>query len=231
MASFFSATRSRQIIYTPEVKSTDLHPKVDMGKYAKASEAANKFVRLVSDNVPSVDVYKRLKANKYLMPGVQRVSWTYARDVTEQYGLQRYTLLPWYTKAVVIQVSGKYYMGAFAQDTIVSAATLVAGMNHELTSWIRKEMSNLDRKIVNLGVIGKTYKTAADQGILSSLAVGPLNDPDSMSLLGFIRRFKIEESVDSPFVQNYEMEYIGIDREWYIDSRSSYMYSSDGPVK
>jgi hypothetical protein len=162
-------------------------------------------------------------SQKYLLPGVQSVKWVYAREVSEQYGLQYYTLLPWYTKAVVVTVTGKYYIGAFTQDTVVSLATRLATMDQNLLAWIRKELSGLDKKLTNFNLLGvaakgdqvKSGTSNTDQDLFSSLTIGTPNDPDSTTLLGFIRKFQISESVDTPFVQSYEMEYIGIDQAWY----------------
>lgn len=232
MANFFSVPRNRDIVYTPEVSSIELISKSSLHNTSKWTQAGKRSLRVISDNIaPTLKLVGMIKngaPKHYTLPGVQSAKWTYARDVTEQYGLQRYTLLPWYTKAIAVTITGKYYMGAFVQDTIISTANLLAGINKELVAWIRKEMSSLDSKIINLGGVSKKYLTAGDQKILSSLAIGPADDPDSMELLGFIRRFSISESVDSPFIQQYDMEYIGIDREWYIEAQSYERVRQDG---
>jgi hypothetical protein len=222
MANFFSAPRSRQIVYTPDIKDSEVLTK--SGVKNALTQALGTLARVAAANVPVLD---RLifGVPGFIMPGVQRVSWAYVRDITEQYGLQRYSLLPWYTKAVSVTVAGKYYIGAFSMDTITSISNIVRTRN--LVTWIRDEMSRIDKLVVNRHGIGKTFKTAKDQGLLSSLAVGPLNDPDSMALFGFIRKFTVAESVESPFIQNYTMEYIGIDRQWYNDQRAAAMNSAD----
>jgi len=223
--NLFTAPRSRPIIYSPKIDRSSILNRNTTRTQQLGAQLKATALRLVTDNIPVIGRIIRAR-NQYLLPGVQSAKWSYAREVSEQYGLQYYTLLPWYTKAIVVTVTGKYYMGAFAQDTVVSLATRLLAMDQNLLSWIRKELSDLDSKLTNFNLLGAASPgdpqnssiSKEDQDLFSSLTIGTPNDADSTTLLGFIRRFTITESVAEPFVQAYEMEYIGIDQSWYAAS-------------
>ena len=242
--NFFTAPRGRPIIYNPQVDKATMFNRTDMrsGRLAGLGQTALGVAqRLVSDNIPAIGRIRDAitGSQKYIMPGVQSVKWVYAREVSEQYGLQYYTLLPWYTKAVVVSVTGKYYMGAFTQDTVVSLASQLLRMDKNLLAWIRKELSGLDSRLTNYNLLSaaeiqdptRSQQTVEDKDLFSSLTIGTPNDPDSMTLLGFIRKFQITESVESPFVQAYEMDYIGVDQAWYNAATAEVKVYQDDPSR
>lgn len=230
MANLFTSPRSRNVVYTPDIPEDWLKP-ADQTKRALRKYLGDPLLRIASDNVPLVNTLINRSTNSYPFPGVQSAKWTYARDISEQYGLQRFTLLPWYTKAIVVSVTGRYYMGAFTQDTLVTMAADLTGLvNKALFQRVRDELKALDNKILNVGQLGKQMRGGTNQPtrtLMSSLTVGDYGDQDSLALFGFIKSFSITEDVSSPFIQAYTLEYIGVDREWYNSRKADSMFKAD----
>ena len=50
------------------------------------------------------------------------------------------------------------------------------------------------------------------------MLIGNEGDIDHISLLGFIRNLTVDEDVSSPYIQKYTVDYIGIDRSWYVSA-------------
>jgi len=220
--SLFLAPRSRPVIYTPEYTS-EVHSSKSLKDTVKKNNLKDTGKRILSDNIP---VIRKIAGNAkaFSCPGVQRIEWAYVRDISEQYGLQSFTILPWYTKAILVTVTGKYYMGAYTQDTIVDAANkILPGLGSEtLIKWIRTELSRVDDSLT-----GATSSGSFDSTVLSQLRVGADNDNDGIEIVGFIKQFSIIEEVDLPFVQSYTLKYLGVDKEWYTKDVANARYKKD----
>lgn len=205
MSNFFLAPRSRPVLYTPNYSLNDLK---DLNTTrSNWRSILNTTKRIVEDNLPVYSTITNRLKQIFSFPGVQTVSWEYKRDISEQYGLKSFNLVPWFTKAISVKIKGKYYIGAFAQDTVVDAVNKFIGVE-SLISWIRDELRRVDELIIQ-GYADK------NNSILSSLRYGADADPDGIELLGFIRNFSVEEDINSPYVQSYVLDYIGVDKLWY----------------
>ena len=231
MASLFTAPNSRAVVYSKKPPSYDELLKLELAQYNSSiwSSVLNTAKRVAFAQVPFVSKLIPGQNNLFTLPGVQTIKWTMAREVTEQYGLQSYTMLPWYTKAVVINVTGKAYLGAWVTD-LSSSNGLMGGLlaPKHVTDFFRDEMRDMDKKLNGTGLQAKSAQTvqpaqsssASNLQLVSSLAVGTDGEPGSIKVLGFVKSFEVDEDVNSPFVQKYTLSYVGVDEVWYAESRA-----------
>ncbi len=209
--------RSRNITYVPSALLIDTldRDSVKDKIISKAWSAAKKgIMNRIKDNIVPGALKRYTSKNldkSFILPGVQKFGVVYAREVTEQYGLQSFTILPWYTKAVVLRIDGKAYTGAF---------TGIAGDN--IFKKFKDELERVDNIITGSSVISsrvledENSEQSLSQSLLSTILIGNEGDIDHISLLGFIKSLTVDEDVSSPYIQKYSIDYVGIDRSWYV---------------
>jgi hypothetical protein len=197
-------------------------------RQAAINNAFSKAGRVVTEQIPILGQLNSVKTalgqnTKFSFSGIQSIKWQMARDITEQYGLQSFTILPWYTKAVTITVTGKVYLGAFATDITASNGLINTSLQSlGVMEYIRSEMRALDSMLNNQGVTARS-----NAAMPSSLSIGVDGEPGSLTVLGFIKSFDVSENVDSPFLQQYTLTYLGVDAEWYAASRATNKFLLD----
>lgn len=218
MATLFTAPRSRQVVYTKDPNISSELDKLGLRRDF-LTKLKKKAIRVLSEQIPLLKVLTTM-SSRFVLPGVQSIKWNMARDITEQYGLQSFTILPWYTKAISITITGKAYLGAFATDITSSNGIVNTSLQPTgVVEYIREEMRDVDSLLTGVKRDKNTY--AARNSILSSLAVGGEGEAGSIRVLGFIKGFSVDENVISPFVQSYTLDYLGVDMDWYISSLAS----------
>lgn len=214
---FFTAPRSRPIAYD---KSPNLRAEQDKinARSNFIKKLASRTVRVLTEQIPILGVIVN-PSNKFVFPGVQSVKWSMARDITEQYGLQSFTILPWYTKAISVTIVGKAYLGAWATD-ITSANGIVNTTLQSKTviEYIRQEMRDVDTLLSGRNIVGRNTVSGVNNTLLSSLSIGNLGEAGSIRILGFVKSFEVDEDVATPFVQKYSLQYLGVDMDWYLES-------------
>ena len=224
MASLFTAPRSRRVVYSTAVPTADELNKIQLNQYNKNrwTGTVKKAWRVIADQVPFIKPFLPGQNPQFILPGVQTIKWTMARDITEQYGLQSYTMLPWYTKAVVIVITGKAYLGAFATDVTSSSGLVNTSLQSKyITDYIRDEMQRMDQLLGGTNLSTQpTQSASSNLSLISSLGIGNDGEDGSMKVLGFIKSFEVDEDVKDPYVQKYVITYIGVDEVWYAESRA-----------
>jgi hypothetical protein len=193
----------------------------------------NKTKRILADQIPLVKAVFPGSLPKFIFPGVQTIKWTMARDITEQYGLQSFTMLPWYTKAVAITITGKSYLGAFATDLTAGSGVVNTSLQWKgVVEYIRDEMREMDGMLSGVNVVsgGGAVRSSDNTSLVSSLAVGLDGEGGSIKVLGFIKSFEVEEEVGAPFVQKYTLQYLGVDLDWYAQSRARNRFGKDNSI-
>ncbi len=197
--------------------------------------------RLIQANLPITTKLRpgKLANTVYPLPTVQSFGWTWAREVTEEYGLQAYMLLPWYTKAVTAVVKGKAYLGAFTSVTDIGAAalsSLIGQGGTYITDFFHNEMGELDKRLSGVNLLSRRDVNSIPQpatsavsnytdtaALISRLDIGVPGDPGGLSLIGFVSNFQVEETVTAPYVHNYTLTYLGVDFSWYVDAQTRAM--------
>jgi hypothetical protein len=193
------------------------------------STALNRAKRVVAEQIPVLQKLNSVSTalgqnSKFIFAGVQTIKWQMARDITEQYGLQSFTILPWYTKAVTITITGKVYLGAFATDITASNGLANTSLQSKgVVEYIRDEMRDLDSTLNNQSVTARNNLT-----VPSALSIGIDGEPGSIKVLGFVKSFDVDESVADPFMQRYTLTYLGVDMDWYAASRATNRVILDG---
>ena len=239
MATLYTAPRSRPVIYSKTPPSL-----AQLNKIAHRNaiiDQVNKALRIVAEQVPAFgSIRNALTTDTFIFPGIQTIKWQMAREITEQYGLQSYTMLPWYTKALAITVTGKSYLGAWATDLTASGGLVNTSLQSKSAiEFIRAEMLDLDSKLSGIDVVSNNQNqlnsrtkaggdTNSGVAMVSSLSIGNDGEQGSIKVLGFIKSFDVEEDVASPYVQKYTLVYLGVDQEWYAESRARNRFGLDG---
>ena len=236
MSPLFTAPRARPVTYEQSPAIADEFNKVTQlnTQKSKLTSVINKAKRVIAEQVPVSKLFTPIASaadasKKFVFPGVQTIRWTLARDITEQYGLQSFTMLPWYTKAIAITIVGKAYLGAFATDlTAVSGLVNTALQAKSIIEYIRDEMREVDSRLNGVGITStNTNSSKANVALLSSLSVGVDGEPGSIKVLGFIKSFDVDEDVATPYVQKYTLTYLGVDMGWYTSARAQNRFLLD----
>jgi len=236
MASLFTAPRSRPVTYDAQPPTAAELDKevIAADNKARYTSPADKAKRVVAEQIPVSKYSKAARQipgynSKFILPGVQSIKWTMAREITEQYGLQSFTLLPWYTKAVAITITGKAYLGAFATDlTAANGLVNTSLQNKGIIEYIRDEMREMDSKLSGYNITSRNSNASSSLSLLSTLSVGVDGEPGSIKVLGFVKSFDVDENVATPFVQQYTLVYLGVDMDWYLQARSRNRVLLDG---
>ena len=231
MASLFTAPRSRQVVYDRTPPTIDELDKVEARNRNKSrwTGTLSKALRVLSDQVPVIKPFLPSSSTRFIFPGVQNIKWSMARDITEQYGLQSFTILPWYTKAVAITITGKAYLGAFATDLTSASGLVNTSLQYKgVVEYIRDEMREMDSRLSGANVISSSSSAANNLSLVSSLSVGVDGEAGSIKVLGFVKSFEVDEDVATPYVQKYTLQYLGVDMDWYAESRARNRKSKDG---
>lgn len=171
----------------------------------------------------------KLVRDYYTFPHVQNIELKYARDVSEQYGLQAFSVLPWYTKAVVVTVKGLDYLGSFVSAGSLPLIKTVA--TPLVINQMRDELMAVDAMLAYPGVVN-TDDAAQNKniGFLSAITIGIPGEVDRVELMGFIKGLDISESVEKPFLHSYTLTYIGLDNYFYRQKTAADRVNADAAV-
>lgn len=204
--------------FTSNLKNRDVYYYPDYDTYANYYEtvsADNKKTLLGKLGSYTLDKvwpgnYKKIlkgttfiEPDKYKLPGVESIDFKVGRDVAEVYGLQMFTMVPWYTKLVTLTIDGYYYFGAF--ETNVAEKVVESTLNMQQKSIfdvLKEEMYKVDEKI----------RGNSAEFMLSTITLGDITDKDSITMYGFVKDLDFSESVKTPFVYKYKITYIGIEK-------------------
>jgi hypothetical protein len=179
MANLYTAPRSRPVMYTRNPLADDESSKdsVKQASVDKWTGASKKLDRVVTEQIPVLKKINPIRraigdGNKFVFPGVQTIKWQLAREITEQYGLQSYTILPWYTKAVAVTITGKAYLGAFATDITASNGLVNTSLQDKgVVEYMRSEMLDVDQRLSGVNVTNRN-NSMSNMSLLSTLSVG-----------------------------------------------------------
>jgi len=171
----------------------------------------------------------KLAGDYYTFPHVQNIELKYARDVSEQYGLQAFSVLPWYTKAVVVTVKGLDYLGSFVSAGSLPLIKTLA--NSLVINQMRDELMAVDAMLAYPGVVNTDDAAQNNNiGFLSAITIGIPGEVDRVELMGFIKGLDISESVEKPFLHSYTLTYIGLDNYFYRQKTAADRAAADAAV-
>ena len=122
-------------------------------------------------------------------------------------------MVPWYTKAVVLTVTGIDYIGAFVSSDI--ASILAISKHRPVLGQIRDELKSVDNTMTSFAMLDSQIPSLSST-LLSAISVGTIGDDDSVTLYGFISKFTIHEDTENIYQHKYSLHYLGIDREWVL---------------
>lgn len=232
MSGFYLGTRQRPVSYYNKV-SINSSPNQTSSFTLKDSAFSNNDTsvgNVITNGLGLSVVTKYTSQAAFTFNTVTSIKCSYVRDVSEQYGLSSYTMVPWYTKATVITITGLDYLGAFVAPNAISSIlnNLTASNKNNMMTSICNEFISVDKIILNHNAFPGNALGVGDT-ILSGIQIGNSGENDCRKYFGFIKSLEVSESEESPFVQQYTLTYLGIDKD-FLNAYLQMPYSAK-PVK